>query len=320
MNDEIIKILEQLAQIADLRGEVHRAKAYAGAVLGLRTLSWTVRENPDRVAREKIPGVGKGIRAKLTEYAKTGKVEELIALENSKDVRAYTELSKIAGAGPKTVAEWIGAGIFSITDLRKRLAVGAIELTPMQKYGLTYYNDLNSRIPRESVREIGEDIIARVHKLDPAAGCEIVGSYRRGAQDSGDIDIITTGKYSLRDLIARLEDEPNFIAVFMLGEERATFIGKYDGKVRQIDVLRLKPDQYWTGILYFTGSWEFNAAMRGYARRAGYLLNQRGLFKLRGRAEVLVKVGSEQEIFENIGLKYVEPRDRIGVANIVPKK
>jgi DNA polymerase/3'-5' exonuclease PolX len=319
MNEEIITLITRLAQISEIRGETHRAKAFLGAVLGIRALKWNIKDNIERVKAEKIPGVGKGIKNKLIEYVSTGAIAELVELENSSSVRAYTELSGIAGAGPKTVAGWIRAGINSISDLRKKLAIGEIELTDMQKYGLIYYSDLLQRIPRDEVAALGELVISLIKKLEPNAECEITGSYRRGTSTSGDIDIITTGSHSLQDLIAELRADPNFIDTFMLGSERTTFIYKsfISGKVRQIDVLRLPRAQYWAGILYFTGSWEFNAAMRGYAKSRGYLLNQRGLFKLRGRTEKLVTVSSERDIFTIIGIKYVEPSERSGPDNIV---
>ena len=314
-------MINRLAQIAELRGEQHREKAYLGAVLGLRALTWSIRDNLERLKTEKISGVGKGIKNKLLEYVTTGQIAELIALENSRDVRAYSELSKIAGAGPKTVAEWMRKGVYDVSELRKRLAHGDIELTSVQKYGLTYYNDLNQRIPRAEVEFLGCSVIEKVKTLDPNSQCEITGSYRRGQADSGDIDIITTGNYSLQNLVDEYGNDANFIATFLVGAERMTFIYKssISNKVRQIDVLRLPSKQYWPGILYFTGSWEFNAAMRGYAKARGYLLNQRGLFKIRGKTESLVEVASEREIFDIIGLKYIEPQNRIGALSIIPK-
>ena len=320
-NDEIISLIDRLAQIADLRGDTHREKAYRGAILGLRSIGWSIKNNPERLETEKIAGVGKGIKNKLQEYVRTGIIAELADLENSKDIIAYKELSGIAGAGPKVVAGWIRSGIYTLADLRIQLARGTVELTNVQKYGLTYYNDLKQRIPRAEVKNLGESVIARVREFDPAALCEITGSYRRQAETSGDIDIITCGKYSLKELCEKYENDPFFIAVFAVGNERLTFIYKspVSGIVRQIDVLKLPIEQYWSGILYFTGSWEFNAAMRGYAKSKGFLLNQRGLFKIRGKTERLIKVSSESEIFDILGLRYIEPQSREGVSNIIPK-
>lgn len=319
-NAEVITLLKRLAQIADLRGDTHREKAYRGAILGLQSINWSIKNNPNRLEEEKIAGVGKAIKNKLLEYVQTGKIDELARLENSKDVLAYQELSKIAGAGPKIVAEWIGKGIYTLADLRQQLAKGKIELTNVQKYGLTYYHDLNSRIPRAEVELIGNSVIQKIRELDPGSLCEITGSYRRKLESSGDIDIITSGEYSLRELNEKYEKDPFYIGYFAVGVERLTFIYKSptSGIVRQIDVLRLPIGQYWSGILYFTGSWEFNAAMRGYAKSKGFLLNQRGLFRIKGGVEILIKVTSERQIFDTIGIKYVEPQYRIDVSNITP--
>lgn len=332
MNDEIIHIIEKLAQIASIRGDSYREQAFRNAILSIRKINWSIRTSLDKVKTEKLEGVGKNIRRKLIEYATTGQVSELIALENSSDIIAYRELSKIAGVGPKTIAEWLRKGIVNLVTLRRELAAGSITLTNMQKYGLMFYEDLNSRIPRDEVYVLGSHVCGYVNKLcvvnasntiQNTVLCEIVGSYRRELSDSGDIDIITTGPYSLRDLAREISHDPNFIDVFSLGAERFTFIYRSpaSGKVRQIDVLNLPREQYWPGLLYFTGSWEFNTAMRGTAKSRGYLLNQRGLFRLRvtarGQMQTPIKIQSERDIFDTIGIKYVPPRDRTGSDKIM---
>lgn len=343
MNEEIIRIIEKLAQIAEIRGDSYREQAFRNAILSIRKIDWPIRTSPDRIKTEKLEGVGKNIRKKLIEYAITGQVSELITLENSSDIIAYRELSKIAGVGPKTIAEWLRKGIVNLVTLRRELAAGTVTLTNMQKFGLMFYEDLNSRIPRDEVCSIGSYVCGYVKKLcggglqsnniqsnnmqsnnmQKTVLCEIVGSYRRELPNSGDIDIITTGAYSLRDLAREISYDPNFIDTFSLGAERFTFIYRspVSGKVRQIDVLNLPREQYWSGLLYFTGSWEFNAAMRGTAKSRGYLLNQRGLFRLRatagGSKQTLIKIQSERDIFDAIGIKYIEPKDRTGSDKIV---
>lgn len=313
MNDDIIKILSELAQIAEIRGDAYRSQAYRNAILSIQKLDYPI----NTLANTSIEGVGKNIRKKLIEYAQTGQVAELIALKNSSDVIAYRELSRIAGVGPKTIATWLRAGITNLQSLRREMAAGRIELNNVQKYGLMFYEDLNLRIPRSEVEYIGNYICGQIHSIAPCE-CAIVGSYRRELPDSGDIDIITSGEYSLRDLMRLLAHDPNFIDTFSIGSERFTFIYRSrSGKVRQIDVLNLPRKQYWSGLLYFTGSWEFNAAMRGTAKARGYLLNQRGLFKLRGTKSINVQ--SERDIFDIIGIRYVEPKDRTGSDKIVLK-
>lgn len=54
------------------------------------------------------------------------------------------------------------------------------------------YDDLNSRIPREGCRQIFEIIRAEALAIDPKVWVEIMGSYRRGQETSGDVDILIT--------------------------------------------------------------------------------------------------------------------------------
>lgn len=54
------------------------------------------------------------------------------------------------------------------------------------------YEDLKSRIPREECRQIFEIIQAEARSIDPKVWIEIMGSYRRGQDTSGDVDILIT--------------------------------------------------------------------------------------------------------------------------------
>jgi DNA polymerase lambda len=54
------------------------------------------------------------------------------------------------------------------------------------------YDDLNSRIPREECRQLYDIIRAEAVSIDPKIWIEIMGSYRRGQETSGDVDILIT--------------------------------------------------------------------------------------------------------------------------------
>ena len=61
------------------------------------------------------------------------------------------------------------------------------------KYGLVYFDDIESRIPRSEIQEYEMILDKYFTPLNNNDKFEIVGSYRRGKADSGDIDIIITG-------------------------------------------------------------------------------------------------------------------------------
>lgn len=54
------------------------------------------------------------------------------------------------------------------------------------------YEDLCARIPREECRELFETVRKETLRIDDKVFIEIMGSYRRGEADSGDIDILIT--------------------------------------------------------------------------------------------------------------------------------
>jgi DNA polymerase beta len=92
-------------------------------------------------------------------------------------------------------------GITSISQLRENQN----QLNDIQKVGLKYYEDILKRIPRseiEQYKSIFENDFKEVTNTtnintnNTNASFEIVGSYRRGAESSGDIDVIITSENS----------------------------------------------------------------------------------------------------------------------------
>ena len=81
---------------------------------------------------------------------------------------------------------------------------------------------------------------------------------------------------------------------------------------RRLDIRLLPFDQYSCGILYFTGSDQFNKAMRAHALEQGFTLNEyslRPLDKSRQPMEEL-PVMCEEDIFDYISYEWREPKDR----------
>ena len=75
-------------------------------------------------------------------------------------------------------------------------------------------------------------------------------------------------------------------------------------------LFRLLPiDQYYCGILYFTGSDVFNKNMRAHALEKGFTLNEYSIRPLDNLAAPL-PVSSEEDIFDYIGYEYKAPHER----------
>jgi DNA polymerase/3'-5' exonuclease PolX len=292
----MIAALEELKEFAT----GYQQAAYQRAIDALRAA------NPTNTSSPVIPSViGASIRAKIAEFLATGRIGELETQRSQ--ARARAELGAIMGAGPACVGRWIDMGILSVADLRRACAAGSVTLTRMQKLGVRYYDDLNQRIPRNEVEAIGA-AICRAATSHPRATCTLAGSYRRGAATSGDVDCLVVG-CSTRELLSVLETDPKFVDTIMIGDEKASVL--YKGtRVRQVDLLCVDAAGYFAALCYFTGGAIHNVQMRAAAKEQGYRLNQAGLYKMTPDGPVIVPLRSEKELYDTLGVCYVEPTDR----------
>ena len=85
---------------------------------------------------------------------------------------------------------------------------------------------------------------------------EIVGSYRRGASSSGDIDAIITSKDSnvFKQFVDNLLEKNIIVEVLSRGPTKCLVITKLPGYVtaRRVDFLYSSPEEYPFATLYFT--------------------------------------------------------------------
>ena len=81
--------------------------------------------------------------------------------------------------------------------------------------------------------------------------------------------------------------------------------------IRRLDIRYVDIKSFFPAYLYFTGSYEFNERMRGIAKRKGYKLNEYGLYKLEENQEKYIQIYSEKDVFDILGMNYLEPSQRI---------
>ena len=255
---------------------------------------------------------------KLKEYEKT-KTLRILERERTNPLNIFT---RIYGIGPKKAKELISQGIDTIDKLKENES----KLNNTQKIGLKYYYDLLKRIPRSEIEEFNDKLNKVFQQVAPDnSKYEIVGSYRREAKTSGDIDIIITNKNNdtsvFNKFLDKLVEEKIVIEVLTKGKVKSLTIGKLpDGIPRRLDFLYTPPKEYAFAVLYFTGSKAFNTVMRQRALSLGYTLNEHGLSKLvNGKKDELVDEDfpDEESIFKFLHMKYQEPINRIDSRSII---
>jgi len=312
-NEIFIELLDKLSNIMLKRGEPFRARAYNKAQETIMNMG------EDITSLEQLrgkPNIGTTIMEKLTEYVSTGTLKILEEEKNN----PINMLSDVYGIGPKKAQELVSQGITTIAELRKHQNE---LLNDTQIVGLKYYEQILERIPRSEIDEYEKIFKHYFNPLldqDPNAKFEIVGSYRRGAQSSGDIDVVITGSSLTiyKKLMDVLIKSNIIIEVLTRGNSKTFVIAKLNNNpkciARRIDFLFAPIDEYAFAILYFTGSKIFNTVMRQYALDKGYTFNEHGIYKMenkeKGEKITNVKFQMEKDIFDFLGLQFKMPADR----------
>lgn len=183
LNAHLTQPLEELAVRAQACGEVWRANAYKKACSALKTCGKEILTIEDTA---ELPGVGESIATKIGEILDTGRLKAVEVTDPH--TSALVLFTKVWGVGTETAEIWYAQGHRTLHDVEMYVKT----LTPQQSLGLRYYEEFNQRIPRREVENIGNIVrhaAVRVNKKSMAA---IVGSYRRGAESSGDVDVLLT--------------------------------------------------------------------------------------------------------------------------------
>jgi NAD-dependent DNA ligase/DNA polymerase/3'-5' exonuclease PolX len=306
LNEKFIELMEKLANIMLKQGEPFRARAYQKAQETIMAYPNDILSPNDLKGK---PAIGVTIIDKLNEYAQTG---TLTILEREKN-NPVNILTEVYGIGPKKAKELVDQSITSIPQLRENQQL----LNDIQKVGLFYYEDILERIPRSEIEKY-KKIFENVFPKGTDGKMEIVGSYRRGAENSGDIDVIITSNNSnvFVKFIDNLIKEKIILHVLSRGPTKCLVITKIHfglNKARRVDFLYTTPEEFPFAILYFTGSKIFNTVMRHVALEKGYTMNEHGIYKMeeKNKGEKLNRTFTcENDIFDFLSLEYKAPNER----------
>uniref|UniRef100_A0AAQ5YA84 DNA polymerase n=1 Tax=Amphiprion ocellaris TaxID=80972 RepID=A0AAQ5YA84_AMPOC len=308
LNEGITDFLVELANYEkNVNRAIHKYNAY-------RKAASTIAKYPNKIKSgeeaKKLDGVGAKIAEKIDEFLQTGKLRKLEKIRNDDTSSSINFLTRVTGIGY----------CFSIfccffLDLKK------IEhkLNHHQQIGLKYFEEFEKRIPRAEMEQM--EVIKHL--------CVSYTSYQPFSS-SGDIDILLTHP----NYTSQTEKQPKLLHAVVDHLESIGFVtdtlSKGDTKFmgvcqlqqsdedeeeylhRRIDIRLIPKDQYYCGVLYFTGSDIFNKNMRTHALEKGFTLNEYTIRPLgvTGVAGEPLLVDSERDIFEYIHYKYREPKDR----------
>lgn len=325
-NSRTIEMLEEMCKYYDQIQDQWRTVAYRKAIASLRKQNHKILTKEQALS---LPFVGERLAAKIEEIVWTDRLQRLEHAKADPAAQVLSTFLKIYGAGLSQASKWVDQGFRTLDDLRTKA-----KLTENQKIGLAHYDDFEARIPRTEVKQHGDFVQEAAHKIDPGFQVIVMGSYRHGAADSGDIDLIITKPDAdvnyIRSavvgvLVPKLMKD-GFLKTALATSHKDTGTKWHGASAlpgtstwRRIDLLLVPWNEMGAALIYFTGNDIFNRSIRLLASKKGMRLNQKGLYRdvIRGKGReritegTLVEGMSERRIFEILGVPWRPPHHRI---------
>jgi DNA polymerase/3'-5' exonuclease PolX len=274
-----------------------------------------------------IKGIGPKCIKNINEIVSTGLLEKCKNVVLSSNT-ILNNLEKITGVGPIKALKLYKMG----QTLEKLLntTVG-VTLTHHQLMGIKYFNDIEQRIPHSEIIEISTYLNNIISEVCPNLHIIICGSFRRNVSTSGDIDILVYHDNIITQYEASKTEYLNKFKTILInngflvdnltlnGNTKYMGFGKYgNNPVRRIDIRFIPTESIGAAKLYFTGCGEFNKRMRSFAISKGYTINEYGIYNFHNKMKGdIIKTKTETDIFNLLGLDYIEPVNRLQSYNFI---
>ncbi|CAG8834064.1 18530_t:CDS:2, partial [Gigaspora margarita] len=183
LNENITKVLKALEEKEKKAGDIYRERAYRTAIESISIYSKRITSGEEA---RKLKGVGNGISTKIDEILKTGTCSQL--WENDSDERnlinLFTKLPKIGRVKAKKL---IDKGCKSLEDVANEL-----ESDSFTRIIIRHLEEFDKEIPRCELKSLQSYITQSLSTLDMRFISEACGSFRRGADTSKELNMLTT--------------------------------------------------------------------------------------------------------------------------------
>lgn len=312
-NADVAEAFEEIGDLLSIQGEnAFRIRAYRRAAQIIRSLPRQLGEMADPGEYDALPGIGKDLAGKIAELIATGHLRALEKLRRQVPP-GVRELLTLPGMGPVHVRALLTElRVRSRSDLARALAAG--RLAKLRGFGPVLRSKLEAalaekpaaavgkRVPISVAAEYAEPLRRYLASIRGVKRVEIAGSYRRGRDTVGDLDVLACAPAGV-DLFAALRRYPD------LREITASGTTKGAGVLRNglpFDLRVVPPESFGAALQYFTGSKDHGIQVRRRAQEQGLKLSEYGLF----RGEKRIAGETEEGVYRALGLAWIPPELR----------
>ena len=315
-NDRIAGVFDEMADLLEFQGaNPFRVRAYRNGARVIRDLPEPLT---GMLAEEQpltdVEGIGKDLAAKIVTLVETGELPQLNELLE-KVPESVLSLLRIPGLGPKKAAILHKElGISSLDALRAACEEGEVrklkgfgaktEQTILE--GMAIAAAANQRILWAEADAIAAEIREHLSSCQSIEELEFAGSYRRGRETVGDLDILTVSE-DYREVMDCLAELPTLATVLVRGESKMSV--RLDSGL-QIDLRVVPAESFGAALQYFTGSKDHNVIVRGMARQRGMKINEYGVYRMEDNSQEYVAGRTEEEVYGALDLPLFPPEMR----------
>jgi DNA polymerase (family 10) len=311
-NADIAEVFNELADLLEIQeANPFRVRAYQNAartVAGLpRDAAQMLHDHEDLT---ELPGIGKDLAGKIQEIVDRGTLSLL------KEARRDTPgelpaMMKLPGLGAKRVKLiYDKLGIKTLKGLAK--AVKCHRLQNIRGFGPKTEQQILEQLGEREGREerfklsdaiaVGESLLAYLKTIPGVKQAAIAGSYRRQRETVGDLDLLATCSAG-SPVMERFAKYDEIKKVLARGQTKST-VQLRSGL--QVDLRVVADASYGAALHYFTGSKEHNIAIRNMGVKKKLKINEYGVFRGKKR----IAGHTEEEVYKQVGLPYIEPEMR----------
>lgn len=322
-NHEVVNLLNKFGTLLEIKDEnFFKFRAYYKAAEAIEALGEDIETLADENRLSEIPGIGKAIEEKITEFLATGKLKAYQELIREVP-ETLLEVVTIPTVGPKKAKLFYQQlGVESIKDLAAALQKGKLEGLPGIKEktiqniarGLKIVKESGERMNLGAATATAELFIEDLQKLPEVKEISVAGSLRRQKETIRDIDILVDSP-SPQKVMDHFVKLPAVKSINAHGETKSSILTNENV---QVDLRVVDPQSWGAALLYFTGSKNFNVKLRQLAIKKSMKVNEYGIFSVKGQKETLLAGKTEEDCFKALGLPFIAPelREDIGEAEI----
>ena len=311
-NEEIAAAFDEMGDLLAIEGEnAFRVRAYRRAAEVIRSLPRQLADMHDPTEWDALPGIGADLAGKIGELLGSGRLKALDKLRR-RVPQGVRELLTLPSLGPVRVrALFTQLHVRGAGDLRRAIASGRLAklrgFGPVLRARLTEAlaarpSDTAGRVPLHAAEQFAASLKTYLESIPGVARVDIAGSYRRGRDTVGDLDVLVCAPPDAMP-IPSLKRYPELRTLSVAGSTKAS------GTLRnglQIDIRVVSAESYGAALLYFTGSRGHSIRLRRRAQERGCRLSEYGFF----RGERRIAGRTEAELYGALDLPWIPPELR----------